>query len=40
MTWAHDGTNRIAVEGDDPDVVERVALEVASELGGIYTRGM
>ena len=40
MTWAQDGTNRIAVEGDAPDVVERVALEVAAELGGVYTRGM
>jgi hypothetical protein len=38
MTWAQDGTNRIAVNGD-AGLVEPVALEVASELGGVYRRG-
>jgi hypothetical protein len=39
MTWAQDGTNRIAVEGD-AELVEPVALEVAAELGGTYRRGV
>ncbi len=38
MTWAQDGTSRIAVDGD-AEVVEPVALSVAAELGGIYRRG-
>jgi hypothetical protein len=38
MTWAQDGTSSIAVDGD-AEVVEPVALAVASELGGIYRRG-
>jgi len=37
MTWAMDGTNRIAVDGD-ARLVEAIAVEVASELGGIYRR--
>lgn len=35
MTWAQDGAHQIAVEGD-PALVEPVALDVASKLGGIY----
>jgi hypothetical protein len=38
MTWAQDGTHRIAVDGD-ASLVEPVAVAVASELGGIYRRG-
>src|SRR4029077_21220626 len=37
MSWAQDGTNRIAVEGD-ARLVEPIAIEVASELGGVYRR--
>ena len=35
MVWAQDGSHRIGVEGD-PELVEPLALEVASNLGGIY----
>jgi hypothetical protein len=38
MIWAHDGTNRIAVEGN-VGLVEQIAAEVASKLGGVYRRG-
>ena len=38
MTWAQDGTNQIAVDGDAA-LVEPVATNVASKLGGIYQRG-
>ena len=36
--WAQDGSHRITVEGD-LDLVEPLALDVASKLGGIYRRG-
>ena len=35
MVWAQDGSHRIGVEGD-PELVEPLALEIASKLGGIY----
>jgi hypothetical protein len=38
MTWATDGSNRIVVDGD-ATLVEPIALEIASELGGVYRRG-
>jgi hypothetical protein len=37
MTWAQDGSHQISVEGDVA-LVEPIALEVASKLGGVYLR--
>ena len=37
MTWAQDGAHQIWVEGD-AELVEPLALDVASKLGGIYRR--
>ena len=39
MSWAQDGSHQIMVDGD-PTLVEPVAFEVASKLGGIYRRGV
>ena len=39
MTWAQDESHRISVEGD-AELVEPLAVEVATKLGGIYRRGV
>jgi len=39
MSWAQDGSHQIIVDGD-PALVEPIAFDVASKLGGIYRRGV
>jgi hypothetical protein len=39
MMWSQDGSHRIAVEGN-AELVEPIAVEVASELGGVFQRGI
>ena len=38
MSWAEDGTNKIAVDGDS-DAVDQIAMQVAAQLGGSYLLG-